>query len=209
MKVFTYITGTDSSSRVCEKSPKKEKRKKSENSKSPTPKNSDTGKHSKKRSKKSEKDNSDKKFKLDLENLVSDFLEREGFDEVRHDLLKTLRKQKGRKERRKKSSKNDSNNCAAPLSVCDSYVYGYLLSNPEFSEVAGDFEQIRGPFPRDVSRTPSRKRKKKGETKISSGSCPVRQPEAIATFEDPTNGFRTPGFNVIKLFWSVIYGFLY
>ena len=179
--MIPFFSGLSKTSEGCELSPKKLKRKKSDRSRSeskrkrkkvpPSEQTSDDGTN-----KESEncEPKSSKIPKLDLENLVLDYLGQEGFEEVRNDLATALRKRKTPDKKSPKSGpkkaqpKTVSNISCVPTSFSDFFVYSYLVSNPDFAEVAKDLEKVRGPFlgldlrAEDVVPATKRKRKSSG-----------------------------------------------
>ena len=182
--MIPFFSGLGKSSEGCEQSPKKLKRKKSDRSRSESKRKrkkvsseetSDDGTNNK--SENSEQKSS-KIPKLDLENLVLDYLGQEGFEEVRNDLATALRKQKTPEKKNPKSgpkkarSKTVSNISCVPTSFSDFFVYSYLVSNPDFAEVAKDLEKVRGPFLgldlRAEEAVPATKRKRKSSRSESS-----------------------------------------
>ena len=132
-----------------------------------------------------------KKLKLDLNNLVLDYLEQEGFAEVRDDLAAALQKQKDRKRKSPKRSKPKPTPTVAPkvpespVSFSDFFIYSYLISNPDFSEVAADLEKVRGPFLQFDFRTEEAGSPKNRKKKRSDES-PFRESQgAHAGADDP------------------------
>jgi len=144
------------SSEVCRKTSKPLKLKESEKSPSRKRKKENSSNVEVRTKWKSDDENSEssenKKLKLDLNSLVLDYLDQEGFVEVRNDLAAALQKKKVRKRKSSESSSREPTSTtepevsANPTSFSDFFVYSYLVSNPDFAEVAEDLEKARGPF---------------------------------------------------------------